>query len=501
MAEPILKVEKISKAFPGVLALDKVDFDLYAGEVHVLLGENGAGKSTLIKLISGVYQKDSGCLLLNGEKLEIDSIKKAHEMGITTIYQELDLAPNLTVAQNIFLGREPCKTIAGNIVIDKKAIRERTMEILKSLKVDISPDAMVQELSVPLQQMVGIAKALSIEAKIIIFDEPTAALTEKETIALFTIIRTLKERGLGIIYISHRLEEVFQIGDRATVFRDGRKIDTVKLKNTSTESLIKMMVGRELSDQYPRSFDNLDNSEDTVLELCEIFYQKKLNNVTLKVRKGEIIGIAGLIGSGQTELARVIFGLNQPDAGEIKISGRTEKITSPLMAIKLGIALVPEERKQQGLFQSLSINENIIISVMRRLFKYRIINRKKSGDVSQRFVSRLNIKTPGLDHLVEYLSGGNQQKVVIAKWLATEAKLFVFNEPTRGIDVGAKREIYKLMDELTRSGGSILMISSEIPEILGMSDRIYVMHEGLITAEYSRHEATQEKILQSAMGR
>lgn len=501
MAEPILKVEKISKAFPGVLALDAVDFDLYPGEVHVLLGENGAGKSTLVKLISGVYQKDSGRFLLNGEKVEIDSVKKAQELGITTIYQELDLAPNLTVAQNIFLGREPCKKSIGNMVIDKKAVRERTMEILKSLKVDISPEAMVQELSVPLQQMVGIAKALSIEAKVIIFDEPTAALTEKETMALFAIIKALKEHGLGIIYISHRLEEIFRIGDRVTVFRDGRKIDTVKLENTSTESLIKMMVGRELSDQYPRSFSDSGGPGETVLELNGIFYKKELSDVSLKVRKGEIIGIAGLVGSGQTELARVIFGLHQPDAGEIKIFGKARKIGSPSEAIKLGIALVPEERKQLGLFQSLSVNENIIISVMRKLFGHGIIRRKKTSDVSQRFVERLNIKTPGLDHLVEFLSGGNQQKVVIAKWLATKARLFIFNEPTRGIDVGAKREIYKLMDELTRSGGSVLMISSEIPEILGMSDRIYVMHEGRITAEYSRHEATQEKILESAMGR
>lgn len=497
MAETILQMEQITKAFPGVLALDEVDFELYPGEVHVLLGENGAGKSTLIKVISGLYPRDSGRVFVSGSPVDIGSVRDAQGLGIATIYQELNLAPNLTVAQNIFLGKEPLKR-SGGVVIDKSVLRARTAEILSWLNQDIDPDALAGDLPAPHQQMVAIAKALSMDAKIIIFDEPTAVLAEQETAALFKIIETLKERGLGIIYISHRLEEIFRIGDRVTVLRDGKKVDTLKIEETCTDELIRMMVGRELADRYPRHFNQ---PGEIALELTGVGRGRVPRDIDMTVRQGEIVGIAGLVGSGRTEVARLMFGIDQPTSGEIKIFGESVNVRSPSEAIELGIALVPEERRQQGLFRKLSVGDNIIIAAIRKLFPKAIVRDKKSTDMANKFVTQLQIKTTGVDHIVEYLSGGNQQKVVIAKWLATDARLLIFDEPTRGIDVGARRELYSLMDELASEGAAIVMISSDLPEILGMSDRIYVMHEGTICAEYSHDEASEENIMRSAVGR
>ena len=497
MAEPVLRAVSISKKFPGVLALDEVDFDVHPGEVHALLGENGAGKSTLIKIISGVYQEDSGELYVDGERVRIDSVRMAQTLGVTTIYQELNLAPNLSVAENIFLGKEPRRG-KGGAVIDRQSLREDTTRILESLGLNINPDVPVEQLSVPLQQMVGIAKALSMDAKLIIFDEPTAALTEKETEALFDIINNLKAKGLGVIYISHRLEEIFRIADRATVFRDGRNVGTVRVQDTSTEDLIKMMVGREIVERFPRRF-NVPG--EPILELRGVCRRGALENVSLKVCEGEIVGLAGLMGSGRTDVARTIFGLDTPDSGDIVVFGKRTKIASPTQAVELGIALVPEERRQQGLFLKLPVGENIIVSSLRRLFTNGLIKGKQIKEIASRFVDEMRIRTPSTGTPVGLLSGGNQQKVVVAKWLSTQARLLVFNEPTRGIDVGARRELYALMDELASRGAGILMISSELPELIGMSDRIYVMHEGRVTGEYPRAEATQEKILKNAMGR
>ena len=497
MSEPILNVAKATKAFPGVLALDSVDFELLPGEVHVIAGENGAGKSTLIKLLSGVYPKDSGQFTIEGRPVDIDSVHKAQELGISTIYQELNLIPELTVAQNIFLNREPKKDGILSFVVDKARVEQKSAALLASLGLDIPSDELVANLTVPQQQMVEVAKALSLDAKIFIFDEPTATLADKETEALFQIINQLKQRGIGIIYISHRLEEIWRIGDRVTVLRDGRYIGTLEIQKASINDLIKMMVGRELKEQFPRHFQT---AGDVGLELRGVSRKGILKDINLTVRKGEIVGLAGLVGSGRTELARVIFGVDPYDEGEIRLFGKSEDIDSSVKATKLGVAFITEDRKTLGLFQTLALRENISISAMRRLFPKGWVNSAVERKVSQEYVDKLRIQTPGLSQLVQNLSGGNQQKVVLAKWLATKAKIFILDEPTRGIDVGAKLEIHRLIDELVTQGVPVLMISSELPEVLNMSDRIYVLHEGKISAEYSREDATQEKVLKSAVG-
>jgi len=498
MNDPILKIEKVTKSFPGVVALDGIDFDLFPGEVHVLIGENGAGKSTLIKLLSGVYPKDSGRFLFDGKEVSLHTIHEAQSLGITTIYQEMNLIPNLTIAQNIFLGREPKDPKLFNVAVDRGVMERKSKEILATVGLDISPMTPVSLLSIPQQQMVEIAKALSLNARIVIFDEPTATLEEKETQALFRIIRMLQEQGIGIIYISHRLEEIEQIGNRVTVLRDGQLIGTLGVNETGIDELIRMMVGRELGEQFPHTYHE---PGETALELDGITRPGVLRGINLKVRRGEIVGMAGLVGSGRTETAQAIFGIQPPETGHIRIFGKEEKISSPIKASELGLAFVTEDRKELGLFQKLSVKENIVHAAMRMLFPRGIINLRKEQEIAQDFVNKLRIKTHGLGRAVKYLSGGNQQKVVMAKWMATKPQIFILDEPTRGIDVGAKKEIYRLMDELAAQGCAILMISSELPEILGMSDRIYVMHEGRIAAEYSREDATQEKILQSAMGR
>jgi len=498
MPEPILRVEKVAKSFPGVVALDGVDFDLLPGEVHVIIGENGAGKSTLIKLLSGVFPKDSGRFLIDGKEVEVDSVHAAQGLGISTIYQEFNLVPELTVAQNIFLGREPVRKGTFGLVVDNEAMEKRSRELLSSLGLEISPEVTVSTLSVPQQQMVEVAKALSTESKILIFDEPTATLAEKETEALFRIIRVLKERRIGIIYISHRLEEIRKIGDRVSVLRDGRYIGTLKIEEASINDLIRMMVGRDIKDQFPR---NYREPGEVALELRNIARKGVLHDINLRIHRGEIVGLAGLVGSGRTELARVIFGVDAPDAGEVRIFGKPVIIDSPMKATDLGLAFLTEDRKGLGLFQALSVKENVTIAALKQLFPNGWIKPAKEDGLARDFVKKLRIQTPSLARLVKYLSGGNQQKTVLARWLATRSKIFILDEPTRGIDVGAKQEIHRLIDEMVKEGIPILMISSELPEILGMSDRIYVMHEGMISAEYSRTEATQEKILASAMGR
>jgi ribose transport system ATP-binding protein len=493
MAEPLLRAEGVSKSFPGVTALHKVDFDLHPGEVHVLIGENGAGKSTLIKLLSGVYPKDEGRFILGGQEVAIDSVRTAQDLGVATIYQEMNLIPELTVAQNILLGREPRR----GLFVDVQAAHRQSAELLASLGQHIDPDAQVKTLSVPQQQMVEVAKALSMAARIVIFDEPTDTLAEKETEALFRMIRLLKAKAIGIIYISHRLEEIKEIGDRVTVLRDGHLIGTRMVAEATTDELIRMMVGRDLREQFPR---RRQPQGKVALELKNVSLRGVLNDVNLKVHRGEIVGLAGLVGSGRTALARVIFGIEQPDSGKIHVFGKPVTIDSPLTASKLGMAFLTEDRKALGLFQIRPVSDNIILAAIKSLFPRLWIDSAKERAVAQDFVTRLRIQTPSLSQLVQFLSGGNQQKVVLAKWLATRAKLFILDEPTRGIDVGAKLEIHRLMDELVAQGTPIFMISSEMPEILGMSDRVYVMCDGRIGGEFAYHEASQERIMRCAVG-
>ncbi len=493
-SENVLKMRHIRKTFPGVVALDNVNFDLTRGEVHILLGENGAGKSTLVKILSGAYQKTSGEISLHGEKIEVKSPRHAQQLGIGIIYQEFNLIPHLTVSENIFLGRE-FYWLTG--IINEKKMNTEAMKILDDLGIKIDPKSTINTLGIAQQQMVEVAKALSLNANILIMDEPTSALSENEIKELFTTIRRLKEKGVSIIYISHRLEELFEIGDRVTVLRDGHYVSTHLISEVTEAELIRMMVNRELKEQYPRQA--VTRGEE-ILHVEDICTHKRLKNISFCLYKGEILGIAGLLGSGRTELARAIFGADRIDSGKIYVEGKAQKITSPRKAINLKIGYLTEDRKKQGLVLNLSLKENVCLPSVERFSRFGIVESKKEREAAKKYINELRIKTPGPDQKVMYLSGGNQQKVVMSKWLCSKADILIFDEPTRGIDVGSKVEIYQLMNTLTAEGAAILMISSDLPEILGMSDRILVMHEGKIVDEYLSAEASQEKILHSALG-
>jgi len=492
--EICLKMENICKHFPGVIALDHVSFELRTGEVHILLGENGAGKSTLVKILSGAYRMTSGTISLYGEEIDVDDPRHAQRHGIATIYQEFNLISQLSVAENIFLGRELSFT-AG--ILDQKQMNLNAQKILDDLGVQIRADSPVHMLGVAEQQMVEVAKALSLDARLLIMDEPTSALSENEIKELFRMIDNLKKKGVSIIYISHRLEELFQIGDRVTVLRDGRNVATVAISATTESDLIRMMVNRDLDEHFPRQ--KVERGEEA-LKIKGLNRNPFLQNINFSLYKGEILGIAGLLGSGRTELARAVFGLDRVDSGEIYIHGRKEKIQSAARAIDLKIGFLTEDRKNQGLVLNLSVKENICLPSVNRFSKFGFINLDDEKEIAEKYIRELRIKTPAITQKVLYLSGGNQQKVVMSKWLCSEADILIFDEPTRGIDVASKVEIYQLMNMLTAKGAAIIMISSELPEILGMSDRILVMHEGKITAEYKDTEATQEKILFSALG-
>jgi ribose transport system ATP-binding protein len=487
-------MQSIRKAFPGVVALDDVDFELRKGEVHILLGENGAGKSTLMKILSGAYAKDSGRILLDDREIEIRNPRHARELGISIIYQEMNLIPHLSAAENIFLGREP-SSLPG--VVDLSTMRRSAQQILNGLGVDFDSRRLVAELSVAEQQMVEIAKAVSIDARILIMDEPTSALTEKEITELFTRIRKLRSDGVSIIYISHRMEELFEIGDRVTVLRDGRRVGTRNIDQITKPELIRMMVDRELTQQFPKVTAARGKE---VLRVEGLSRNEELSDISFSLHEGEVLGIAGLLGSGRSELARTIFGLDRPDSGTIYIRGSKATIHSPRRAINLGMGFLTEDRKGQGLVLPLSVQENICLPSIERFSRFGVVNEREEAKVTTEYVSELRIKTTGPRQKVMYLSGGNQQKVVLSKWLCCRGDILIFDEPTRGIDVGSKAEIYQLMNRLTASGAAIIMISSELPEILGMSDRILVMHQGRINAEFSATEATQEKILHSALG-
>jgi len=497
MAEDlVLQLEGISKQFPGVKALEDVNFDLRRGEVHALVGENGAGKSTLIKVLAGAHRPDAGRIVINGQPVVIDNPAQALARGVSVIYQEFNLVPYLTVAQNIFLGREPRRLgIPG--LIDYAWMNAEAEALLRSLGVDIDPRATVYYLGVAQQQMVEVAKALSVNAQIVVMDEPTSALTTKEIEQLFAAIQRLMARGVSVIYISHRLEEVFQIGGRVTVLRDGKWITTMNVRDATMDVLIHAMVGRTIDRMFLREFA-ADRGE-VALAVRNLHRHGVLRDINLTVRCGEVVGLAGLVGSGRTELARVIFGADSYDAGEVTIFGRRVR-GSPAGCVAIGVGFLPEDRKREGLALILPMRENVVMASLRRLFPSGIIQRAKERAVVSDFVKSLDIATPSIHRMTKFLSGGTQQKVVLAKWLCTQSRFLIFDEPTRGIDVGTKAEIHQLMNELVKQGAAILMISSELPEVLNMSDRIYVMHKGRIAKELSREEASQEAILRYAMG-
>lgn len=492
--QPILQLEHISKSFPGVKALDDVHFDMLPGEVHALLGENGAGKSTLIKIVSGVYRPDSGTIRINGEPVQLSNPREAQSHGIATIYQELLLYPELTVAENIFMGHAPRARFGA---IDWAAMNQRASEILASLNIhDLDVTRKVGTLTVGNRQRVEIAKALSQNAKILIMDEPTAALTEADVVRLFNIVRLLRERSVGIVYISHRLEEVFMLADRVTVLRDGQYVDTKPVIETDHDDLISMMVGRTIDNLFPKLHAEIGAP---VLEVRDLVRHPLTRGVSFTLRAGEIIGLAGLVGSGRSEVAQVIFGITPAESGQILIDGKPVQIKSPGQAMQMGIAYVPEDRGTQGLIRQMRIRENISLSVLERLSTYGFISRRKEQSLARGSIEQFNIRAYSTEQIVNKLSGGNQQKVVVGKWLASGPRVLIMDEPTRGIDVGAKAEIHRLMSELAQRGLAILMISSELPEIMGMSDRILVMRGGTIAAEYSRDEATQEHIAAAMM--
>lgn len=495
MAESLLlKAEGISKQFPGVQALDNVGFDLRAGEVHVLLGENGAGKSTLMKILAGAYIPDAGKIYLQGKEVNFHTPRQAQAAGIAIIYQEFNLVPYMNVAQNIFLGRFPKK---NGFLLDHKKMHADAKELLKNLFLELDTNANTINLGTGQQQMVEVAKALSMNSKVLIMDEPTASLTETEIEHLFMIIKNLKKQGIGIIYISHRLQEVHEIGDRVTVLRDGKYIATKNVKDVQVSDLVTMMVGRNIEDMFERTYQTRGKE---ALRVEDVKCGKRLRGASISVHTGEIVGLAGLVGAGRTELARAIFGVDPIDSGKVFVFGKEVHPTSPAQMVQAGISLLPEDRKNQGLCLILPTSDNMVMASLKKLYPKFLVNSRKEKTVVVKYIKDLRIATPSPTRISQFLSGGTQQKVVLAKWLCTEAKIFIFDEPTRGIDVGAKAEIHAFMNELVKNGAAVLMISSELPEIMGMSDRIFVMREGRIIKELNRKEATQEKVIAYAMG-
>lgn len=493
---PMLKMEGVSKIFPGVKALDNINITAYKGEVTALMGENGAGKSTLMKILSGVYQKDEGKIFIEGEEAHIKNIKSAEEYGVTIIHQEMSLINNLTIAENIFLGNEKFNKFTKKI--NKKLLVERSILFLDQIGCNLDPNKLVSSINVGEKQMVEIAKALTKNARIIIMDEPTTALTKIETQNLFKVIENLKKKGIAIIYISHRMEEIFTICDRVEVLRDGKYAGNALIKEIDNNKLIAMMVGRTIEEQFP--YKKIEKGK-VLLEVSNLTSKVGINNISFTVREGEIVGIAGLMGAGRTELAKTIFGYYKKEKGTIKLKGKRINIKNIQQAINNGICYLSEDRKKEGCILGLSVEDNMILS---NLCKYengfKIINKNKTKKDIDFYIKKLNIKTPNKDQLIKNLSGGNQQKVILAKWLLLSPDILIIDEPTRGIDVGAKKEIYELLNELKESGKAIIMISSDLPEVLGISDRILVMSEGKITGELNREEATQEKIMKLSVG-
>ncbi len=494
----LISISHLNKSFPGVRALHECQFDLVSGEVHALMGENGAGKSTLMKILAGIYQRDSGEILLEGKSVNITSPRMAQDLGIGIVHQELNLMNHLTAAQNIFIGREP-RSRSG-LFLDEKAMNRNAQAIFDQMHLRLDPRTVVGELTVAKQQMVEIAKALSFKSKILIMDEPTAALNSAEIGELFRIIRQLKAQGVGIIYISHKMDELKQISDRVTVLRDGEYVGTKITAHTNIHAIITMMVGRELGDAGKPMIET--GTDEIVLEVKGLNRGKAIKDVSFNLKRGEILGFAGLMGAGRTEVARAIFGADRIDSGEIRVHGMSCRISTPADAVAAGIGYLSEDRKHFGLALGMDVKANIVMSNLRQFLSMHLfLKTARIQQTAREYVKRLNIRTPTVDQEVRLLSGGNQQKIVISKWLVRDCDILFFDEPTRGIDVGAKSEIYKLLNQLAEQGKAIVMISSELPEVLRMSHRIVVMCEGRITGELSATEATQEKIMKLATQR
>ncbi|MFK4266648.1 sugar ABC transporter ATP-binding protein [Streptomyces milbemycinicus] len=490
-AAELLRMEGVRKIFPGVVALDGVDFDLRRGEVHVLLGENGAGKSTLIKMLSGAHRPDGGRILVDGSPVRIHGAQDAERLGIATIYQEFNLVPDLSVAENIFLGRQPRRL--G--LIDRRTMHERAAELLARVGVDVSPTQRVRDLGIARLQMVEIAKALSLDARVLIMDEPTAVLTTEEVDKLFRIVRTLRADGVGVVFITHHLEEIAALGDRVTVLRDGRSVTQVPA-TTEEDELVRLMVGRSIEQQYPR---RPAEAGAPLLKVQGLTRNGVFHDVAFEVRAGEVVGLAGLVGAGRTEVVRAVFGADPYDTGTVEVLGERLPRHDVGAAMAAGVGLVPEDRKGQGLVLDASVQENLGLVTLRSATRAGLVDRAGQRRAAARISEQLAVRMAGLDQRVRTLSGGNQQKVVIGKWLLADSKVLILDEPTRGIDVGAKVEIYQLINELTASGHAVLMISSDLPEVLGMSDRVLVMAQGRITGELNREEATQDAVMALAV--
>ena len=492
--ERILELRKISKRFPGVQALDAVDLDLVRGEVHALVGENGAGKSTLIKILAGIYQKDSGEIIFEGQPTEIPNPHRAITLGIATVHQDPEMAPELSIAENIFMGALPVKK--GGFVHWEKLYAD-SQRFLGELGMKRSAKEIVRGFGVAERQFIQIARAVALASKMVVLDEPSSALTPRELSTLTEAIRNLKGRGITIVYISHRIDEVFSLADRVTVLKDGRLVKTLHTRDTNKQDLIQLMVGRKLEDQYRKEKTAAGNEE--VLKVSGLSRRGVLSGISFSVRRGEVVGIAGLVGSGRTELARAIFGVDRYDEGEIILHGERVHFQTPLQAIRKKVAMLPESR-MDGIVPMLSVLENLVLASHEKFSRRGLLQKRACFETSRQMVQNLNIKVTSLKQPAETLSGGNQQKVVFGKWLLTDADLIIFDEPTRGIDVGAKQEIYGIIRAVIRDGKSVLMISSELPEILGMSDRILVMSRGRIVGELPREEATEEKIMRLCIG-
>ena len=495
MSEYLLEMKKISKSFPGVKALTEVDFQLKAGEVHALLGENGAGKSTLIKVLGGIYIAEKGEIFIDGQPVIIQNVADARANGISIIHQELVLVPHMTVYENIFLGRE----LKGPFGVDSKKMRNESQKMLDQFNLGIDAGELVGNLSIAQQQMVEIVKAISFNCKILVMDEPTSSISDREVEALFDIMRGLAKQGVGIVYISHKMSELDEVCDRVTVLRDGYYVGTCVVKETPRDELIHMMVGRELSSYYVR--DHVDNAD--VILRCEHIddgksSKKRVKDVSFEVKQGEIVGFAGLVGAGRSETMQCVFGLTPGSTGDIYLDGQKLEIKNAVDAMNEGIAMVPENRKVEGLYHVQSVKFNSTIEVLKEFISHLHVDSKKEDAITQEFVDKMKTKTPSLEQIVTNLSGGNQQKVMIGRWLATKPRILILDEPTRGVDVGAKAEIYDIMNELTKQGVSIIMISSELPEIINMSDRVYVMYDGRITGCINWQDLSQEAIMKLA---
>ncbi|MFF2060622.1 sugar ABC transporter ATP-binding protein [Streptomyces sp. NPDC058200] len=492
---PVLALKDVSKSFGAVRALRDVSLHLFPGEAHALAGENGAGKSTLIKTLAGVHRPDAGEVLLDGGTVVFHGPADARDAGIAVIYQEPTLFPDLSIAENIFMGRQPRRSLGR---IDRKAVRETTAALMRRLGVELDPDRPARGLSIADQQIVEIAKALSFDARVLIMDEPTAALTGSETARLFSVVRTLRAEGAAVLFISHRLEEIFALCQRVTILRDGRWISSQPLTGLTEDDLVRGMVGRDLGELYPKQRAAVG---ETALSVRRLTREGVFRDISFDVRRGEIVALAGLVGAGRSEVAQAVFGVDRADAGEVEVNGRKLPAGSPTAAMDAGLALVPEDRRQRGLVMEMSIERNIALTGLDRLGRGGLVRRALERGRAADWAVRLQLKYNRLADPVGVLSGGNQQKVVLAKWLATEPAVLIVDEPTRGIDVGTKAEVHRLLSSLAAEGLAVLMISSDLPEVLGMADRVLVMHEGRLTAEIPRAEATEESVMAAATGR